>query len=176
MIVFCSHAAIDFIKARFEDSLRGFILDQIAHIVVIATLPVLLDGFGVVFPAKEWIFVSIEMLISPVFIHISGLLLTVNAGSFFLTKFVAPYQAQLQQQLKSGTDEETSPLEARRGLKNAGSTIGKLERFLVYVLIHAGQPGGIGFLIAAKSIFRFGELRDTSNRMESEYILSLIHI
>ena len=33
------------------------------------------------------------------------------------------------------------------------------------------QPSAIGFLIAAKSVFRFGELRERSNRMEAEYII-----
>jgi len=35
----------------------------------------------------------------------------------------------------------------------------------------AGYPGGIGWLIAAKSIFRFGELKDPAQRMEAEYII-----
>ncbi len=33
------------------------------------------------------------------------------------------------------------------------------------------QPAGVGFLIAAKSVFRFGELSDSSRRMEAEYII-----
>lgn len=31
-------------------------------------------------------------------------------------------------------------------------------------------PSAIGFLIAAKSVFRFGELSDRANRLEAEYI------
>ena len=33
-----------------------------------------------------------------------------------------------------------------------------------------GQPAGVGFLVAAKSIFRFGELKEHHNRLEAEYI------
>ncbi len=58
----------------------------------------------------------------------------------------------------------------RRGLEQAGATIGKLERFLILVFVLSGQITAIGFLVAAKSIFRFGELKDIENRMESEYI------
>jgi hypothetical protein len=33
-----------------------------------------------------------------------------------------------------------------------------------------GQIQGVGFLVAAKSVFRFGELNDHKNRLEAEYI------
>ena len=34
-----------------------------------------------------------------------------------------------------------------------------------------GQFAGVGFLVAAKSIFRFGELKDSENRKQAEYII-----
>jgi len=40
---------------------------------------------------------------------------------------------------------------------------------LLFVLSH--NPAGVGFLFAAKSIFRFGELKDPAHRMEAEYII-----
>jgi len=48
--------------------------------------------------------------------------------------------------------------------------IGQWERALIFLFVLVGQLGGIGFLIAAKSIFRFGELKDPTNRREAEYI------
>lgn len=59
---------------------------------------------------------------------------------------------------------------SRRGLEQAGAIIGKLERSLILIFILGGHITAIGFLVAAKSIFRFGELKDIENRMESEYI------
>jgi len=47
---------------------------------------------------------------------------------------------------------------------------GELERFLIYLFVLSDQLGAVGFLVAAKSIFRFGELRDHANRLEAEYI------
>jgi len=49
--------------------------------------------------------------------------------------------------------------------------IGVLERALIYVFIMVGQPAAIGFLIAAKSILRFGEVKDSQDRMNVEYII-----
>lgn len=40
---------------------------------------------------------------------------------------------------------------------------------MMFILID--QPTSIGFLIAAKSILRFGEIKDTSQRKVAEYII-----
>ena len=57
------------------------------------------------------------------------------------------------------------------GLKNAGRYIGYLERFLIVTFVWSGELSAIGFLIAAKSIFRFGEIKDKQDRKLAEYIL-----
>jgi hypothetical protein len=55
------------------------------------------------------------------------------------------------------------------GLANGGRLIGTLERALIFVLILTDQAAGIGFLIAAKSVLRFGSVSD--DRKASEYII-----
>src|SRR5699024_1678830 len=49
--------------------------------------------------------------------------------------------------------------------------IGMLERVFIFVFIITGNWEGIGFLLAAKSIFRFGDLKDSKDRNLTEYIL-----
>ncbi len=49
--------------------------------------------------------------------------------------------------------------------------IGQLERALIFLFVFVNQSAGIGFLIAAKSVFRFGEIKDHKHRMEAEYII-----
>ncbi|PSL06581.1 DUF3307 domain-containing protein [Cecembia rubra] len=56
-------------------------------------------------------------------------------------------------------------------LANAGKYIGILERLLVFVFILIDQWEAVGFLIAAKSIFRFGDLKESKDRKLTEYIL-----
>lgn len=58
-----------------------------------------------------------------------------------------------------------------RGFIDGGKVIGYLERTMIFLFVLAGHPTGIGFLIAAKSILRFGEVTDKNNRMEAEYII-----
>ena len=56
-------------------------------------------------------------------------------------------------------------------LRNAGTYIGMLERLFVFIFLIYGHIGSIGFLLAAKSIFRFGDLRAAKDRKLTEYVL-----
>ena len=58
-----------------------------------------------------------------------------------------------------------------KGVPNGGKIIGYLERSLVMLLIWIGQPAGIGFLVTAKSILRFGDIKDSENRQITEYVI-----
>lgn len=56
-------------------------------------------------------------------------------------------------------------------LAAAGRLIGRLERALILLFVLVGQPDGIGFLIAAKSLLRFGEMTREPDRRVSEYVI-----
>jgi hypothetical protein len=61
--------------------------------------------------------------------------------------------------------------EENGSLSRAGRFIGILERLFVFYFIVSGQWQAIGFLLAAKSIFRFGDLKESKDRKLTEYIL-----
>lgn len=56
-------------------------------------------------------------------------------------------------------------------LQSAGKYIGILERLFVFAFFASGHPEGVGFLIAAKSVFRFGDLKEARSRKLTEYVL-----
>jgi hypothetical protein len=56
-------------------------------------------------------------------------------------------------------------------LQSAGMYIGILERLFVFSFIILNQWSAIGLLIAAKSVFRFGDLSRAKDRKLTEYIL-----
>jgi hypothetical protein len=58
-----------------------------------------------------------------------------------------------------------------KSLQYAGKHIGILERLLVFTFVILNQWSAIGFLIAAKSAFRFGDLSEAKNRKLTEYML-----
>ena len=89
---------------------------------------------------------------------VSGIIVCVPAGGVLIAKLIRPFANEIR-------DSEIS------GLSQGGRYIGWLERILVMLLVLSNQPNGIGFLIAAKSILRFGEIKDASQRKVAEYII-----
>ena len=87
----------------------------------------------------------------------AGLYLSTYVGGLIIRRVTHRFTEEI------GKDSE--------GLKDGGKYIGYLERALILLFMLIGEPSGVGFLIAAKSILRFGEIRDTSQRKMSEYII-----
>ena len=65
---------------------------------------------------------------------------------------------------------ETTDIDSA-SLTNAGKYIGIFERLFILAFLLTGHWEGIGFLIAAKSVFRFGDLKESKDRKLTEYIL-----
>ena len=56
-------------------------------------------------------------------------------------------------------------------LADAGKYIGILERVLVFTFVVLNHWEAVGFLITAKSVFRFGDLKESKQRKLTEYVL-----
>lgn len=56
-------------------------------------------------------------------------------------------------------------------LVNAGAWIGYCERIIALTCILMNCVEGVGFLLAAKSIFRFGDLKESKDTKLTEYVL-----
>ncbi|TDG35716.1 DUF3307 domain-containing protein [Pedobacter changchengzhani] len=56
-------------------------------------------------------------------------------------------------------------------LQNAGKYIGILERLLIFLFLITQHFEAVGFLLAAKSIFRFGDLKEAHDIKLTEYVL-----
>jgi len=176
-LVFLTHLLIDFVKARVKDTATTFVADQCAHIAALFLLAIAwphaaADGW---WPDDLWQF---EPFWYAGLCLVSGFVLAVPAGGHLIGKLTAPLGREIQPsspiQLQSGEASSTDAPSTdylTAGLTNGGMYIGWLERFLAMLLVIIGQPSGIGFLIAAKSILRFGEIKDASHRKVAEYII-----
>lgn len=61
------------------------------------------------------------------------------------------------------------PVEYQRpGLEEAGKIIGHLERTIILIFYLGGSLEGIAFLVVAKSIYRFGDLRRGHNEKDQD--------
>lgn len=88
---------------------------------------------------------------------LTGLVLATRAGGFAVGLLMEPFAPHLGKG------------DASKSLPGAGRVIGYLERGLIFALVLFGQAQGVGLLIAAKSILRFGAVKD--DRRLSEYVI-----
>ena len=144
------HGFIDILKLKFQKKKTKrfwFIFDQIMHIAVIAGISVLwteTDLRNYELDHRFWIVATaVFLLTSPASIIISTII--------------------------SIWTPDTN--DTKEDLENAGKYIGILERLFVFGFIACGHFEAIGFLIAAKSIFRFGDLTQSKDRKLTEYVL-----
>jgi len=63
------------------------------------------------------------------------------------------------------------PQNMMNGLLRGGKIIGLLERTLVLTFVLVGKPEGVAFVVAAKSVFRIGDLTNQADRLHAEYIM-----
>jgi hypothetical protein len=57
------------------------------------------------------------------------------------------------------------------GLPNAGKWIGYIERILIVTFVATHNFSAVGFLITAKSVFRFSDIKNSSDFRLTEYVL-----
>jgi hypothetical protein len=164
--ILITHALIDYFKARTKNGgAYAFIIDQAAHGAVMIALAALIAGGAEVTPS--WIGI-LGRTYPRALIVISGAIAAVNMGGYLIGIAVRPIQQKMMDHRKaSGLDDGMDP----SGFRQGGMIIGQLERALIFILTLTGQAAGIGFLIAAKSILRFGEAQDPKQRMDAEYII-----
>jgi hypothetical protein len=171
LVILLTHGLMDYIKVTLKkETAYSFILDQAAHLAVITVIVIIIASTKIIPISKPSTF-WVELLgknFLEFLILVSGLAVSIKAGGILIGLAVKPLTDELHKdQERKKTDEAA----ASKGFENGGKIIGYLERSLIFLLILTGQPGGIGFLITAKSILRFGEIKDRQNRLEAEYII-----
>lgn len=152
LVIAATHLIIDGLKLQFQkdgNRMLWFFADQALHVAVILATWYFLIGQDTAFPEiwhhSYWYIIT------------GAVLLTMPAG-IVIGVLLSPYA--------DSTGEH-----AADSLPNAGRYIGILERLLVFLFILLGQWAVIGFLLAAKSVFRFGDLTRARDRKLTEYIL-----
>jgi hypothetical protein len=155
------HGGIDFLVSKVDqDGIAPFALDQAAHIFSTLVISMQVEYHQLdIFWVKQWGPTYLQVVIL-----VAGMIVAVHVSGIIVAKVVQPFLGQL----KAARENEDA---TSRGFENGGRTIGYLERALIYIFIFSGEPAVIGFLFAAKSVFRFGEIKEHGNRMEAEYII-----
>lgn len=155
LVLFVSHVLIDGWKAERKNRTMAFVCDQLAHLAVLILI------FGVL---TSWANGTLSGLFDQVWN--SPRLLIVILGYLIILRPTGTLMSVLTEPLRKQLAEEES-----RGLGLAGFWIGCLERAFLLTIVLLGYLPGIALLLGLKSLFRFGEIKDPTNRKETEYIL-----
>ena len=151
LIIAISHLLIDLAKLYanplFKLKSVPFLLDQIMHVAVLYACAY----FGNLWEHTRSIIENLEWGL------ITAVLFVTFPAAIIVGKLLEPMSDQI-------------PLD-HKSLPNAGKYIGMIERLFVLVFIILGRWEVIGFLIAAKSVFRFNDLKESNSRKLTEYIL-----
>ncbi|RUO26298.1 DUF3307 domain-containing protein [Aliidiomarina minuta] len=154
-LVVISHFIIDLIKSYLRPNLLNLVLDQLVHFLVLLFIWAWLDNLG-----WELVYELGYILLSPeTLLLIAIYLIAATPTSILISTALKSYTRQLEN------------AEDPQGLEKAGRLIGYTERWLIISFVLVGQYTGIGFLLAAKSIFRFGDLTSNHERRLTEYML-----
>lgn len=149
--IIISHYFIDLGKLLLTskyNKLSLFVADQFLHIAVIGI---------VVYAYYPTMSIFSQLLGLKSLLLINAVFLVTTVSSIILKNMMGMW--------KMSSDKP------RDSLKNAGMYIGILERLFVFGFVIIGQWQAIGFLLASKSVFRFGDLSRAKDRKLTEYIL-----
>lgn len=154
VVIFASHLLIDGLKSTLrKPGVTAFLFDQLLHLAVIVLVWLFLIGSDASvcrLLLQEW---GSSYRFWAV---VAAYLLVLKPASVLLTLFIGKW---------------VPADEADKGLPEAGKWIGYLERVLILTFILTDNIAGVGFLLAAKSIFRFGELKEAKQIRITEYVL-----
>lgn len=157
VIIFISHYCIDLWKLYQNENALTFFADQLLHIFILIIV------WAMWYQPTNWLSA-----------HFSGLLINYNfwliTTAYLLTIFPLSYLlGYLTQRWRKDIDQDMNY--SNTSLSEAGKWIGIFERILVLTFVLNNHFEGIGFLIAAKSILRFNDIKGDTMRKEAEYIL-----
>lgn len=150
-VITLSHLLIDTLKLNLEKKINErvlFFTDQVAHV-------------GIIFMVVGWYHTfSFDFSLfyqSSTLLLLAAIIMETSVAAIIIKVIITKWSLEED----AGSDS----------LKNAGKYIGMLERLFVFGFIVFNQWQAIGFLLAAKSVFRFGDLSKAKDRKLTEYIL-----
>ena len=132
---------------RIPDNALAFVVDQTIHFVTVIGAVFLL-----VHPSLQtfvlWLN-RIRLLQESILLVSVVYVLVIFGGGYFIRALIGPLWKE----------EEGQTAKEHQEVINAGLYIGWLERFLVLTALFLQSPATVGFILAAKSIARYPELK-----------------
>jgi Protein of unknown function (DUF3307) len=150
LFIMLSHGIIDVVKLYYQKESTErlwFALDQLLHLSILVAVWYLTENPVLVFDLNT---INLLYIIAVVFI-------------------TTPASIIIKTLISQWTPITDKPRNA--SLQHAGLYIGILERLMVFTFTVTNHWEAVGFLIAAKSVFRFGDLKESRELKLTEYVL-----
>jgi hypothetical protein len=152
LIIILSHYFIDLAKVFFQKPQTRFfwfVADQVLHLIVIGAV-----WYGWENPSFTLGTVNPRNAL----ILITAIVFLTNPASVIIKALISQWTPDTMYTLTAS-------------LPDAGKFIGILERLFVLTFVIHHHWEAVGFLLAAKSVFRFGNLKESHDRKLTEYVL-----
>lgn len=152
LVILTSHLLIELWKSYQPEKTKYFVIDQLLHLAVIFLL---------------WIGIFSKWEDTGTFLaqlYSDNTFLAALAGYLIVIWPLGILIGMATERWRHEPGVNTD------GLAKAGMWIGFFERFLIFTFILIDQYTAIGFLIAAKSILRFND-KENSTQKKTEYVL-----
>lgn len=157
VIIFVTHYCIDLWKLYRKENALFFVIDQLLHITVLVII------WLIFYQPPNWAVLNLNQLLNNFNFWV---ILSAYIFIIFPLAYLLGYATQ-----RWRADIEKSSERSATSLSEAGKWIGVFERILVLTFVIYNHFEGIGFLIAAKSILRFNDIKGDHMRKEAEYVL-----
>lgn len=159
--ILLTHSIIDLLKnAIKKDSLFIFSIDQAAHYLVILLLSFSIQNKLFQEANNLFWFAAFGNTYIKVLMIVVAVIVITKFSSIIISYIIKPFQLKIFKGENNNKDEIKT-----------GRIIGYLERIIILVLFLAELPAVVGFLITAKSILRYAEIKNEKDKVMVEYVL-----
>lgn len=169
--VLVTHLLIDVVKSYLPRTSTYFFLDQVIHLMMLIILWACINSdndkvIAHLFQKVDYKFVGVIIAYS----------LVLKPTSIIISMLLEQWSEIAKSNSNSGQEERRDSITTAEGediksLISAGKIIGMVERVLILTFVLLNQFSGVGFLLAAKSVFRFGDLKEKNDHKMTEYVM-----
>lgn len=160
IVILITHSSIDLIKLKIKkDNIWIFLSDQLAHLLAIIFISINANFFLDNAVNFFWE-INLGDNYYLVLLLITSVIIVTKFNGIVIGYLIKALQVKI---FKIDANSDSLP--------QTGRIIGYLERFIILISVLMNVPAIIGFLITAKSILRYAEIKSENDKLFVEYIL-----
>jgi hypothetical protein len=169
LFIFITHFFIDVVKSHLPQISVYFFIDQLLHIIMLVIMWACITE-----QADNAIRYIIATLDYKFIVVLTAYIIVLKPTAIIIKMLLEQWSEIARGSLNNNEEQDIKSQvedEDRKSLVSAGKVIGLIERLLILTFVLLNQFSGVGFLLAAKSVFRFGDLKEKNDHKMTEYVM-----